>query len=248
MPDGSSIPLQSNESQSISNVQPTSLNFPGNSTNLTSSLPNNLTNNLANNSFFSSYFNHAPIIEPSFSSCKVPSLAENIKKKPSQPNKRRKSEIELPDDVQTTTLKCIRNVLVETSATSHLDQQLDQQLNQKLSEQLDQKTDQHSPGLRPGRPESIHSQSSQCSTSSSMFSRCTREPPPNENFSQSNLIVDDAPSDSTPTSSGTTIKSKPGRRAKNQPKEDSIEKKARSLERNRVSWLRVANLDLSLKH
>lgn len=253
MPDGSSIPLQPNESNSTvaptSNpVQPTSMNlisngffssYPTYSFSMPPSMPSSVPSSMPPSA-------PLPINEQPFSSHSSvnvqspPALNENNKKtkKRSQPNKRKKSDVQVPDEVQTTTLKSIRNVLVETLAPSNLDEQLDQQLNAKLSQQLDQRTaGQHSPldGLSAvhhlARPDSIHSQSSQCSTSSSM-TFTSRGPPPNENSTHSNAqsIVDDA---LNPASQVT--KSKPGRRAKNQPKEDSKEKKARSLERNRVS-------------
>lgn len=226
MPDGSSvpIPLQSTESG-----QPGSVPSAG--------------MNLMSNSFFSNYSGYAPPSVPtgqqtSFSSCNLTSppvsneqTSQKVRKR-SQSNKRKKSKVEVPsDDVQTTTLKSIRNVLVETAASTHLDRQLDHQLNQKLDQQLSQRTGQPlSPdptGQTGQTAESNHSQSSQCSTSSSMFSRSNVES--NDNFSQTTSLADDG------ASSTVTIKSKPGRKAKNQPKEDSKDKKARSLERNRVS-------------
>ena len=249
MPDGSSIPLQSTESEPI--VAPTSNTMQPTSMHLIS------------NGFFSSYSSYTPPSAPhptneppafpspsSTNTQNPPILNKNNKKikKRSQPIKRKKSDVPVPDDVQTTTLKSIRNVLVETLAPSHLDEQLDQQLNAKLSQQLDQRTaGQDSPPHNQSgqngqsgqsavhhsaRPDSIHSQSSQCSTSSSTtFS--SRGLPPNENSSHSNAqsTVEDTPF----ASSMASIKSKPGRKAKNQPREDSKEKKARSLERNRVS-------------
>ena len=236
MPDGSSmpIPLPSNQ-----NGQPSSVQSKG--------------MNLMSNSCFSSYASYTPSSapqstgeQPSFPPCRVtspPVLNEQNNKKVkkrSQPNKRKKSKVEMSDDdVQTTTLKSIRNVLVETAATSQLERQLDHQLNQKLDRQLSQRTGQpHSPG-QTGQttvPESNHSQSSQCSTNSSMFSRSNRES--NDTFSQSNSMAEDG------TSSTANTKSKPGRRAKNQPKEDTKEKKARSLERNRVSKMVLISFEL----
>jgi len=112
---------------------------------------------------------------------------------------KKKSQTIKIEKIETTTMKSIKTALTDSS--SHLEADLI-------------------------KSESFCSQSSQSSTTSSLF---------NMSLSQQNDLDQPANSStsSSQSSSASSAKSKPGRRCKDQPKEDPSEKKVRSLERNR---------------
>lgn len=110
------------------------------------------------------------------------------------------------EKVETTTLKSIKTALAESP--SHLSPQLN---------------------VEHMKCDSPSSQSSQSSTSS-LYALSTKD-----SLNDNNSTYLDQPTSSASSSQSSTAngKSRPGRRNKNQPKEDPCEKKIRSLERNR---------------
>ena len=133
-------------------------------------------------------------------------------------NNKKRNSIKKIKKIETTTLKSIKNALNETNA-SQANQQ--QKINTATS------------------PFSYSESINLCSTSSSSqscsfnSSNDNSNSPPSTNTPISSALQSNANLSNTATSFKSN-KTKPGRRSKNQPKEDLNEKKAKSLERNRV--------------
>lgn len=248
LPNGSSVPISVQPPTNNANIQSSSivnsLNEQKSCYSQSNSIDSSYNNNLYSNCSTSI---HQQINEPSLNKqvqnnkSKTGKKRNSTNKKTTVRKKIKNSEEFLEEKVETTTLKSIKDALTLTESNAlpiSNPSASQQQINSPFSStQMSSPYSQTSDTNDLIKYESSYSTSSQSSNSSSLFYQSNKNASTNDFDhvnSQSNL-VDINSSCSTKIAVPSVKQSKAGRKCKNQPKEDPNQKKARSLERNRVS-------------